>query len=122
MMSVERYQERIEEPEWQIVASDGCRHSYMFRGLSALRQCQYPTTTVLKLDASLQIQRPGLVSLRVGCINPKEPSVIWKDLISKKSRLKRSSLFSSTRPLDSATQHFKHNRPGFLSDAYFAFH
>jgi hypothetical protein len=93
MMSVERYQERIDEPEWQIIALDGCRHSYMLRGLSALRKCQYPTTTVLKLDASLRIQRPGLVSLRVGCINPKEPSVIWKDLISKKSRLKRS--FSS---------------------------
>jgi hypothetical protein len=40
----------------------------------------------------------------------------------KKISPEKKLLFSSTRPLDSATQHFKHNRPGFLSDAYFAFH
>jgi hypothetical protein len=65
----------------------------------------------------------GLVSLRLSfCYQPN-----WgklqnsRILVLDKSRQQNFSFPSPTRPLDSAAQQNKHNRPGILSVAYFAF-
>jgi hypothetical protein len=77
--------------------------------------------SVILFQASIISPFAGLVSLRLGC--RLIPNLISSEFSSECEipRLEILSFFPSTRPLDSAAQHIKHNRPGILSVAYFVF-